>query len=53
MSHRLVVELGQHLADLAADVRCRVVILTGAGKGFCSGTISASLALPDRVGFGF
>jgi enoyl-CoA hydratase/carnithine racemase len=33
----LVEELHQTLADLDSDGDCRVVVLTGAGRGFCSG----------------
>jgi enoyl-CoA hydratase len=33
----LVAELHRRLDDLDADRSCRVVILTGAGRGFCSG----------------
>src|SRR3954452_6644062 len=37
MSIELVLELAEVLADVAADNECRVVILTGAGRAFCSG----------------
>lgn len=37
MSIELVVELHDVLTDVAADNACRVVILTGAGRAFCSG----------------
>jgi enoyl-CoA hydratase/carnithine racemase len=37
MNQPLVDELQQRLHDLAADMACRVVILTGAGRGFCAG----------------
>jgi len=40
----LVAELHGHLRDLAADQACRVVVLTGAGRGFCAGL--------DLAGFG-
>jgi enoyl-CoA hydratase/carnithine racemase len=40
----LVAELQAHLRDLAADQSCRVVVLTGAGRGFCAGL--------DLTGFG-
>jgi enoyl-CoA hydratase/carnithine racemase len=33
----LVAQLHDHLAALAADLTCRVVVLTGAGRGFCAG----------------
>jgi 2-(1,2-epoxy-1,2-dihydrophenyl)acetyl-CoA isomerase len=35
--------LAAALADAAADERCRVVILTGAGRGFCAGQDLADL----------
>jgi enoyl-CoA hydratase len=37
MSTELVAELHQRLDEVAADHGCRVVILTGAGRGFCAG----------------
>ncbi|HVF74457.1 MAG TPA: enoyl-CoA hydratase-related protein [Acidimicrobiales bacterium] len=37
MTVDLVVELHRALDRVAADASCRVVILTGAGRGFCSG----------------
>ncbi|HET6952519.1 MAG TPA: enoyl-CoA hydratase-related protein [Acidimicrobiales bacterium] len=37
MSHELVQDLHDALDDLAADRDTRVVVLTGAGRGFCSG----------------
>ena len=37
MSMQLVRELHATLAEIAADRDCRVVVLTGAGRGFCSG----------------
>lgn len=37
MNHELVSDLHAALDDLAADLSCRVVILTGAGRGFCAG----------------
>ena len=37
MSGQLVEELDAALCAIAADASCRVVILTGAGRGFCSG----------------
>lgn len=37
MSSLLVAELHETLEAIAADGSCRVVVLTGAGRGFCSG----------------
>jgi len=37
MSHELVGDLHAALDDVAADQDCRVVVLTGAGRGFCAG----------------
>jgi enoyl-CoA hydratase/carnithine racemase len=37
LTQPLVAELHDHLRSLAADLTCRVVVLTGAGRGFCAG----------------
>ena len=37
MSIDLVIELHDRLEEVAADNDCRVVVLTGAGRAFCSG----------------
>jgi enoyl-CoA hydratase/carnithine racemase len=37
MNFRLVEALHQTLADVDSDGECRAVVLTGAGRGFCSG----------------
>src|SRR5262245_15517244 len=37
MSRELVADLHEALADGGGDRDCRVVILTGAGRGFCAG----------------
>ena len=37
MSRELISDLHSALDDIAADRDCRVVVLTGAGRGFCSG----------------
>lgn len=37
MNHELVADLHAALDDVHADRACRVVVLTGAGRGFCAG----------------
>jgi enoyl-CoA hydratase len=37
MSHELVSDLHHELDEAAADRDCRVIVLTGAGRGFCAG----------------
>ncbi|MGQ0804794.1 MAG: enoyl-CoA hydratase/isomerase family protein [Actinomycetota bacterium] len=37
MSRELISDLHDALDEIAADRECRVVVLTGAGRGFCSG----------------
>lgn len=37
MNAALVADLHDALSDLAADPSCRVVLLTGSGRGFCAG----------------
>lgn len=37
MNHELVQDLHDAFDDLRADHDCRVVVLTGAGRGFCAG----------------
>ncbi|MCO1653622.1 enoyl-CoA hydratase/isomerase family protein [Pseudonocardia humida] len=37
MNDELVRQLHEALADAERDPRCRVVVLTGAGRGFCAG----------------
>jgi enoyl-CoA hydratase len=37
MSHELVADLHAALDQVGADRSCRVVVLTGAGRGFCAG----------------
>ncbi len=44
MNTTLVAELHEALAGIATDRACRVVVLTGAGRGFCAGV--------DLAGYG-
>jgi enoyl-CoA hydratase/carnithine racemase len=37
LTQPLVAELHAHLRELAGNQACRVVVLTGAGRGFCAG----------------
>jgi enoyl-CoA hydratase len=37
LTEPLVTQLHAHLCDVAGDPTCRVVVLTGAGRGFCAG----------------
>jgi len=37
LNQPMVAALHERLRELAADLTCRVVILTGAGRGFCAG----------------
>jgi len=37
MSSELLADLHDRLDEIAADQSCRVVVLTGAGRGFCAG----------------
>ena len=37
MTTELVQQLHRALDDVAVDPSCRVVVLTGAGRGFCAG----------------
>ncbi|MEZ5569288.1 MAG: enoyl-CoA hydratase-related protein [Halioglobus sp.] len=49
MSWNLVSELHAALDTLNADNRCRVVILTGAGKGFCAGLDLRDQSNPGEI----
>ena len=59
MNATLIAELHQALAGIAIDRSCRVVVLTGAGRGFCAGIDLAGYgeapgsAELDRVGATF
>jgi enoyl-CoA hydratase len=44
LTYELVRDLHDALDDIAADTSCRVVVITGAGRGFCAGL--------DLTGFG-
>ena len=37
MTSELVSALHRYLDELSVDERCRVIVLTGAGRGFCAG----------------
>ena len=51
LSYELVEQLHEALDALAADNTCRVVVLTGAGRGFCSGLdLSAPCWSPPCTG---
>src|SRR6476661_3074756 len=49
LSHELVESLHAAITDIAANRQCRVVVLTGAGRGFCSGL---DLTDPNPPGVG-
>ncbi|UXA19198.1 enoyl-CoA hydratase/isomerase family protein [Mycobacterium sp. SMC-4] len=51
LSFQLVEELHRALDELGADNTCRVVVLTGAGRGFCSG-LDLSAPNPAESGGG-
>lgn len=51
LSYELVEALHAALDDIAADNACRVVVITGAGRGFCSG-LDLSAPNPDEAGAG-
>jgi enoyl-CoA hydratase len=53
LNFELLEQLYARLAELAADRTCRVIVLTGAGAGFCSGLDLAEGATPpDAAGLG-
>jgi enoyl-CoA hydratase len=49
MAFELVVPLHEALAELAADNETRCVILTGSGRGFCSGADTQDTAPPPNI----
>ncbi len=53
MNHALVGGLYDALDELAADRSCRVIVLTGAGRGFCAGLdLSEGASPPSTQGMG-
>ena len=53
MSHELIADLHGALDDIALDRGCRVVILTGAGRGFCAGLdLKGAGTAPGAEGLG-
>jgi enoyl-CoA hydratase/carnithine racemase len=50
-NYQLVEDLHSALDDIRADNDCRVVVLTGAGRGFCSG-LDLTDANPEKAGGG-
>ena len=51
LAYELVEALHATLDDIAANNECRVVVLTGAGRGFCSG-LDLSNPNPPEAGGG-
>jgi len=53
MSMELVSDLHERLDEIAADQACRVVVLTGAGRGFCAGLdLKEVPSAPGSAGMG-
>jgi enoyl-CoA hydratase len=50
MSFELVADLHDALDEIAADAECKVVILTGEGRGFCAGLDLKDWGAPPSVG---
>ncbi|MDT5336490.1 MAG: enoyl-CoA hydratase [Mycobacterium sp.] len=51
LNYGLVEDLHRALEDVNSDVQCRVVVLTGAGRGFCSG-LDLTEPYPDEATHG-
>jgi len=53
LTQPMVARLHGHLRDVAGDPKCRVVVLTGAGRGFCAGLdLGGFGAAPGTEDFG-
>jgi enoyl-CoA hydratase len=53
MNYPLLAGLYGAFEELREDPRCRVIVLTGAGKGFCAGLdLSEGVAMPRMEGLG-
>jgi enoyl-CoA hydratase len=53
MNYALISDLYAALDELAADRTCRVIILTGAGRGFCAGLdLTEGASPPSAAGLG-
>jgi len=53
MTAELVAGIHKALDDIAVDASCRVVVLTGAGRGFCAGLdLNGFGRAPNTEGFG-
>jgi len=53
MSSELLVDLHAALDQIAADQECRVVVMTGAGRGFCAGLdLKEAVSAPGSAGLG-
>jgi enoyl-CoA hydratase len=50
LDYGLVVDLHDALDDVAADDACKVVVLTGAGRGFCAGLDLKDWGVPPAPG---
>jgi enoyl-CoA hydratase len=50
LTFELTAELHDALDELAADDECRVIVLTGAGRGFCAGLDLRDFGTPPEVG---